>query len=198
MQFFRSLRSGSGGRLQEFLEVPFYVFCLLSVAFCLVSCYRDFEAVDGGELLLSPEVNTLCTKLKDDSQPLFPLPCLEGARGIQFTKFIWVVPDAYPRFFADALVDNHGEHLVRFRIRPHHGLSSNAIFTSWLTGQAPTNHFGSTIDSDNLIASMVRSRKINPIRFFGPIPSFLGLTGYIYHNTTHQLIVATTHKHYFS
>lgn len=54
---------------------------------------------------------------------------------------------------------------------------SHAIYTSYLTGQLPTNYQGHPIKGDHLVKSMKRSPSIGPLTYIGPKWSFLAISG---------------------
>jgi hypothetical protein len=54
---------------------------------------------------------------------------------------------------------------------------SHAIYTSYLTGQMPTNYKGDPIQGDHLVRSMLRSTKDYQLRYIGPEWSFLAMFG---------------------
>jgi hypothetical protein len=96
---------------------------------------------------------------------------------LQFKKFLWLLTDGLPVKYSQKTLNHYRDHSVLYTIDIPGPKYSHAIYTSYLTGQLPTNYQGSAILGDSLIKSMQRSPAIGPLTYIGPEWSFLAISG---------------------
>jgi len=102
---------------------------------------------------------------------------MDGANH-QFSKFLLFATDCWPIVYAKDVLEHYKEHGISYFIDIPGAKYSHAIYTSYLTGQLPTNYKGDPIKGDHLVRSMLRSQH-NPykFRYIGPEWSFLAIFG---------------------
>lgn len=95
----------------------------------------------------------------------------------QFKKFIWFLTDGLPIKYSQKTLKHYGSNSILYTIDLPGPKYSHAIYTSYLTGQLPTNYQGHAIKGDSLIKSLQRSPEIGPLTYIGPEWSFLAISG---------------------
>ncbi|KAG2383489.1 hypothetical protein C9374_004160 [Naegleria lovaniensis] len=97
--------------------------------------------------------------------------------GLQFSKVIWFFTDGLPVKYSKKTFDHFRDHMVLYTIDVPGPKYSHAIYTSYMTGQLPTNYQGHAIEGDSLVKSMQRSPSMGPLTYIGPEWSFLAIHG---------------------
>ncbi|KAL9652332.1 hypothetical protein ABK040_011989 [Willaertia magna] len=95
----------------------------------------------------------------------------------QFSKVIWFFTDGLPVKYSKKTFDHYREHMVLYPIDVPGPKYSHAIYTSYMTGQLPTNYQGKAIEGDSLVKSIQRSPDMGPLTYVGPEWSFLAIHG---------------------
>jgi hypothetical protein len=95
----------------------------------------------------------------------------------QFKKFLWFLTDGLPVKYSKKTLDHYASNSILYTIDIPGPKYSHAIYTSYLTGQLPTNYQGKPITGDSLLKSMQRSSSIGPLTYIGPEWSFLAISG---------------------
>lgn len=96
---------------------------------------------------------------------------------LQFSKVIWYFTDGLPVKFSKKTFDHFKDHMVLYPIDVPGPKYSHAIYTSYMTGQLPTNYQGKAIEGDSLVKSIQRSPYMGPLTYVGPEWSFLAIHG---------------------
>ncbi|EFC48510.1 FBOX domain-containing protein [Naegleria gruberi] len=96
---------------------------------------------------------------------------------LQFTKVIWLFTDGLPVKYSKKTFDHFKDHMVLYTIDVPGPKYSHAIYTSYMTGQLPTNYQGNPIEGDSLVKSIQRSPDMGPLTYVGPEWSFLAIHG---------------------
>jgi hypothetical protein len=101
----------------------------------------------------------------------------DAPQNLQFKKFIWFLTDGLPVKYSMKTINHYSDHGILYTIDIPGPKYSHAIYTSYMTGQLPTNYQGKPIEGDSILKAMQRSQDIGPLTYIGPEWSFLAIQG---------------------
>jgi len=155
------------------LKLPRSILFTILVIFFLYGTYSAFSYFSIRHQSESSEENKLCS---GKSAPEY---CHIPQR--KFSKFLLFATDCWPINYAKDVFEHYKSNSISYYVDIPGAKYSHAIYTSYFTGQLPTNYKGDPIKGDHLIKSMLRANEKRQekykFRYIGPEWSFLAIWG---------------------
>jgi hypothetical protein len=132
-------------------------------------------------------VNRVCELANNSDEPL-PLRlsrrqlvqvCEALPSDLSVKRFVLFASDCWPLGEAGDVLEHFGEHAVAYGVDIPGAKYSHGIWTSYLTGQLPTNYKGDVIGGDHFLRALNRhAAHAHSVQYVGPLWSYLALLGH--------------------